>query len=376
MRYTYFLISFCFFFHNCAPKMSTDGLVTLYVGTYTQKEGHVDGKAQGIYQLKFNSTTGQITVADTITGMVNPSFLALALETGMLYAVNEKSPSSEGLGQLEIYDIHPEQFGTKMRSLSTGSYAPCHVVLDKARKIAVVANYVGGTVAVFNLAAGKDSSPQYIHFDKVPKTSSRQEDSHPHSAIFSADEKYVYVTDLGTDRVMIFKYDQEKVQLVPGTVPFVEMPDGSGPRHTVFSPDGKLLYVLNELSNTVAVMEVVADGALKQQQLIATLSEGYTGNSNAADIHLSKNGKMLYTSNRGSNTITVFKVDEKGNLQSVGQVDTHGTIPRNFHLTNDGKWMMVANQNSGNIALFDLTKGDLPVFVSSTAIGTPVCIVE
>ena len=141
MRYTYFLISFSLFllFQNCAPKMSTDGLVTLYVGTYTQTEGHVDGKAQGIYQLKFNSTTGQITVADTIAGMVNPSFLALAPETGMLYAVNEKSPGSEGLGQLEIYDIHPEQFGTKLRSLSTGSYAPCHVVLDKARKMAVVA---------------------------------------------------------------------------------------------------------------------------------------------------------------------------------------------------------------------------------------------
>ena len=378
MRHLFLLTTLFFIFQNCSQKVvKNPELTTLYVGTYTQKEGHVDGKAQGIYQLKFDAQTGQITVSDTITGVLNPSFLALAPETGMLYAVNEKSPGTSGFGRLEVYDVRPENFGKKITSMSSGSYAPCHVALDRDRKIAVVANYVGGMVAVLTIGEGKDSHPQYIKLKAVPKTNPRQDDSHPHSAIFSPDEKYVYVPDLGTDRVMIFSYEKEKGMLYPGVVPFVEMPDGSGPRHAVFSADGKRLYVLNELSNKVAVMEVIADGALQQQQIISTLPEGVTApNNTSADIHFSVDGKMLYTSNRGQNTIAVFKVNPDGSLTAAGHVDTHGEIPRNFHVTKDGKWMMVANQNSGNIALFDLTKGDLPIFVSNTPVGTPVCIIE
>ncbi len=345
--------------------------MTFYVGTYTQKEGHVDGKGDGIYKMTFDPATLELQITDTIRGMTNPSFLALSADRTVLYAANEISP-----GRFEAYDLRADAFGQRRAAVNTGAAAACHISLDKSAQLAVVSNYVGGVVCAVPLPMTDQTAPQLIQLPNVPKTSPRQEASHPHSSVFSPDDRFVYVADLGTDRVMIYQVDRAQRQLVPAEVPFFEMPAGTGPRHMAFAADGKILYVLNELNNTVAVMQVLENGNLQQRQQLPTLPAAFTGANTTADIHLSKDGRSLYASNRGHNSIAVFRVDGAGALQSVGQVDTHGKTPRGFHLTNDGNWLLVGNQDTGNISLYDLRKGDLPVFVKSVAVNTPVCVVE
>ncbi len=359
--------------NNAKP---TADMMTFYIGTYTQKEGHVDGKGDGIYKMQFDPATLELRVTDTIRGMANPSFIALSPDRQVLYAVNEISPGTDAIGRFEAYSLQPASFGQRQASVGTGAHAPCHISLEKNAQLAVVSNYVGGVVCAFSLPLTNQTTPQLIQLPNVPKTSPRQEASHPHSSVISPDGRFVYVADLGTDRVMAYQYDRTQQKLVPAETPFVEMPDGAGPRHMAFGSDGKILYILNELSNTVAVVQVLENGGLQQRQLLPTLPASFQGANTTADIHLSKDGRFLYASNRGHNSIAVFRIDSEGAWQALGHVDTHGKTPRNFHLTNDGHWLLVANQDTDNISLFDLRKGDLPVFVKSVAVSTPVCIVE
>ncbi len=376
----------------CQSKTNSTKTRTFFIGTYTQKEGHVDGKGDGIYKMTFDPKTLDLKITDTIKSMTNPSFLALSNDNFRLFAVNEISPGTPDYGKLEVYGITSADFGKtekygigsadfgqKLAAASTESYASCHVILDKNERVAIVSNYLGG-VSVFQLPLKNDSKPQILQFPKVAKASPRQENSHPHSAIFSPDGQRVYIADLGTDRIMQFQFDAAQQKLVPAATPFFELPDGCGPRHLAFSNDGKTLFVLCELSNEVAVLVSpearLENGNLKKNQIIGTLPADFKGSSDGADIHISKNGQFLYASNRGHNSIAVFKINENGSLETIGHVDCHGKIPRNFHLTSDGNWMLVANQNSDNIALFDLQKGELPVFVKNVEVKTPVSIVE
>ncbi len=366
-------------FMSCQNPTSTTtkpaSTMTFYIGTYTRKEGHVDGKGEGVYKMTLDPATQEAKITGTITGMINPSYVALSPDHTVLYAVNEIAGGADN-GRFEAYDLRPASFGQRMAAISSGAQAPCHINLDKTGQFAVVSNYVGGIVCAVPLPLTDQSAAQLIQLENIPRSNSRQESSHAHSSIFSPDERFVYVADLGTDRVMIYQFDREQQKLVPAATPFFELPAGTGPRHMVFSANGKLLYVINELNNTVAVLQVAENGSLQLQQSISTLPANFTGPSNTADVHLSKNGRMLYASNRGHNSIAVFRVEENGQLQNIGEVDIHGKTPRNFHLSNDGQWMLVANQDSGNISLFDLRNGDFPVFVKSIPVNTPVCIVE
>ena len=356
---------------GCQTQTKPTTNMTFYIGTYTQQEGHVDGKGDGIYRMTFDPATLELRITDTIRGMTNPSFLALSADRTILYAVNEISP-----GRFEAYDLRADAFGQRRGAVATGADAACHISLDKNAQLAVVCNYVGGVVCVVPLPMTDQTVPQLIQLSDVQKASPRQEASHPHSSVFSPDGNFVYVADLGTDLVMIYRYDRTQQKLVPAETPFFGMPEGSGPRHMAFAADGKLLYVLNELNNTVAVMQVAENGSLQQRQLLPTLPTAFSGANTTADIHLSKDGRALYASNRGHNSIAVFRVDGAGALQTIGHVDTHGKTPRNFHLTHDGQWLFVSNQDTDTVVLYDLRKGDLPVFVKSIAVNTPVCMVE
>ncbi len=375
MRYT--PVAFLLLCFACQTKKPAEtAKLSFYIGTYTQIEGHVDGKGDGIYKMTFDPATLELTVTDTIKGMVNPSFLALSKDQLSLYAVNEIVPGTDAIGLFEAYSINAEDFGDKMFSNSTQGYAPCHIALNAKGTLAVVSNYVGGMVSVFPLDAQVDSGLQAIRLPALKKSSPRQEDSHPHSAIFSADGQMVFVADLGTDRIMAFMVDYNAGRLQPAASPYFELPDGSGPRHMSLSQDGKTLYVLCELSNQVAVLDISKPDDIQLVQSISTLPTGFQGQNTGADIHLSQDGKMLYTSNRGHNSIAIFKLKQDGTLENKGYVGTEGKTPRNFHLSHDGRWMLVANQDSGNISLFDLKKAEMPVFLKSIQVNTPVCIVE
>ena len=359
-----------------SKKQPNSEKTTFYIGTYTQKEGHVDGKGDGIYQLTFDPATLVLKVTDTIKGMTNPSFVALSKDQNSLYAVNEIGPGGQAIGLFESYSLGVGSFGKKLASVRTEGFAPCQIAQNRQGALAVVCNYVGGVVSVYPLPLLPDTKPQIIQLPGVPKTSPRQENSHPHSAVFSADGHLVYLADLGTDRIMMYQVDEAGQKLTPAETPFFELPEGSGPRHMVLSPDGKILYVLCELSNTIAVLDISVQKALNLKQYISTLPAAFQGANNSADIHLSKDGKMLYSSNRGHNSIAVFRIKPDNTVESIGHVNTEGKTPRNFHLTNDGNWMLVANQDSGDIELFDLRKGDLPVWVKGLQVNTPVSVVE
>jgi 6-phosphogluconolactonase len=364
---------FCLACHTTIPKSAK---MTFFIGTYTQHEGHVDGKGNGIYKMTLDPETLDCQVVDTIKGMVNPSFLALSGDQTMLYAVNEISPGGVDTGRLEVYSIGEGTFGKKLFAGSTGSFAPCHVALHPKETMAVVSNYVGGKVAVFPLPLGENTQPQLLQLPSVTKKHPRQEASHPHSAIFSLDGTMVYVADLGTDRIMAYQVDASNHTLTPATVPYVELPDGSGPRHMCLAANGTILYALCELSNQVAVLEVSDKGVLTLKQQINTLPATFQGENTSADIHLASDGRHLYTSNRGHNSIAVFSVAADGALQVQGHVETKGKTPRNFHLSNDGNWLLVANQDSDDITLFSLKKPGLPEYVKSIKVNTPVAIVE
>ena len=368
------LLLICF---SCTEKHTTNKSLTFYIGTYTQHEGHVDGHADGIYKMTFDPETLELSITDTINGMVNPSFLAISDNDSILYAVNEISPGGETKGIFEAYQIFSGNFGNRLFSRSTEAYAPCQIALNGDESVAVVCNYVGGVVSVYNFTSQDSIQSKFIELPSVPRASPRQESSHPHSAQFSLNGKQLYVADLGTDRVMVYDVKEGGGELAPASPPFVEFPEAFGPRHMTLSADGKILYVLGELSHEVAVLDIAENGELTQKQLISTLPANEKDTPNTtADIHLSADGTRLFSSNRGHNSIACFDVMQDGTLKNAGFVSSDGLVPRNFCLTRDGNWMLVANQNSDNVSLFDIRGKGLPVLVKKIQVSTPVCVVE
>jgi 6-phosphogluconolactonase len=204
----------------------------------------------------------------------------------------------------------------------------------------------------------------------------RQEASHPHSIVLSADDRFAYVPDLGTDKIMIYKVDYENGKLLPNEMPFVQLPAGSGPRHFTIHPNNKFAYAINELTSTVASFSFdPATGTLGVTGYAPTLPAGFRGDNLTADIHISPDGKYLYGSNRGPNSIAGFSIDgNSGTLSPVGHWPVQGTAPRNFMITDDGKLLYAANQNSGNITVFKIeTNGSLSPH-GQFEVPTPVCL--
>jgi len=347
---------------------------TLFVGTYTKKEGHVDGKGEGVYSfdLKGDSIL-------TRTKMVNPSFIEISKDGKFLYAVNELGSSDGPSGLIAAYKINAI---TKelhfLNQQETNGFAPCHITLDEKNALAIVSNYVGGVVSVFPLKENGElgEKSQVLTFEGFGSTD-RQEASHPHSSIISPNGNFVYIADLGTDLIRCFKIDYSKKTLLPIDKATVKITDGAGPRHMDFHPTKNILYVVNELNGTVSVFNYNNNsGALAEWQSKSTLPDRFEDFNLCADIHVHPSGQYLYVSNRGHNSIVVFRINEKdGGLEQVSHTSTEGDFPRNFAIENDGKYLWVANQNTDNIIKFEINMntGDLKK-VDELKIPTPVCL--
>jgi 6-phosphogluconolactonase len=352
--------------------------VNLLVGTYTRKEGHVNGKGEGIYGLHCDPKKGTLTIENTALGIINPSFIALSHDKKRLFAVEEIALDTTRAGMITSFRVKGNQL-ERINSVTSFGNAPCHVSTTKSGKYVFVANYLSGTVVMYRVGAdgsliGDENTSPVQHFTGRGITA-RQESSHTHSVVLSPDEKYLYIQDLGTDFIHIFKIDEAK-----GTMDFVRdvsVAAGAGPRHLVFHPTKALAYVVNELNSTVTAFKFnPSDGDLTTFQTISTLPEGVDGAKNlCADIHITPNGNFLYASNRGHDSLAGYAIQPDGTLKFINTTSIKGKFPRNFAIHPSGKRLYVANQNSDNIVMFDIKKDGNLVFKTSTEVKTPVCLI-
>jgi 6-phosphogluconolactonase len=355
------------------PKVLKELLV--YVGTYTS------GKSEGIYLYRFNLTSGELSHVSTTKGVVDPSFLALAPGRRFLYAVNELE-MFEGKKSGAVSAFAVDQRTGELRFLnqqpSLGG-APCYVEVDSAGKFALVANYVGGNVAVLPVKrdGGLGPATDMKQYEGSSINTESQQGPHAHCILLDAGNKFAYSCDLGTDKIMIFRFDGRSGKLPAAEQPWVKVKPGAGPRHLAFHPSGKFIFVLNELDSTVtAFARDQRKGSLKELQTLSMLPAGFTGKNSGADIHVSADGRFVYSSNRGHDSIAIFMIDPQGGLTAVGHELTGGSTPRNFGIDPTGAFLLAANQKSDNIVVFKLDRktGRLSPTGHQAQVPSPVCL--
>ena len=344
---------------------------TAYIGTYTKKEGHVDGRGEGIYSIYQNSETGELTMGETVAKVINPSFVKASADKRFLYAVSELGPGDAESGFIHSYQINPDNSLVETGKISTEGFAPCFIAEDPSGNFIFVANYVGGVVMMYS----KNTDGSLKQKKKIVLENA--EKSHPHSVTITADNKHVYIADLGLDRIWIFDLNVAEETLTPNTTPFIGLEEGAGPRHFAITSAGNFAYSINELNSTISAFKIANTGALMPVSEISSLPRDFSEKNSAADIHIHPSGKFLYVSNRGHNSIAAFEIDKDfGELSLIGFTPTGGEIPRNFAITGNGKFLYVANQNSNNITGFpiDLETGTLENAGINLEVNTPVCI--
>jgi len=341
------------------------GKQKFYIGTYTS-EG-----AKGIYLCNFDNSSGEITIVETFEGISNPSFLKTSNDNKFLYSVTEKQEGC--VTAFQIGKNGSLKFINEQKSNGTG---PCHVDVSKDGKFVAVANYGGGTTALYPVDKNGGLLPatSVIVNEGTSVNKSRQSKPYAHSIKFSAFANQVFSADLGTDQLNIFTLEGDK--LIQKGQKYAKLEPGSGPRHFDFHPDGKTIFVICELNSTITTFRLVNQN-WEQKQIISTLPTDFKGTNYCADIHVSADGKFLYGSNRGHNSIAVFEIEsETKQLKSAGFVSVEGDWPRNFALSPDGNYLLAANQKSGNLTVFKLNKETgMPEFTGNEIrIPAPVCI--
>lgn len=330
--------------------------VPLYVGTYTNAE------SKGIYYYDFNSETGKLTNKKLAVEAVNPSFITYSTNKKFLYAVSESDTESLILS----YAVTKNGALNLLNKVSSNGGSPCHVQLNESNTQLAVSNYGGGSIAVCNVNKTNgviDEAFQVIDHN-TPGIK-----SHAHSAKFLNNN--LFVADLG--RNFLAHYVKNEASYVLKKK--YEMAKKAGPRHFEISKKGAYIYVINELNSTITALKKESDSYV-EIQTISTLKEGYIGMNSCADIHLSKDEQFLYGSNRGENSIVVYKRNSKdGTLQKIQSIFVEGDWPRNFTLAPNGKFLLVANQKSNNISVYKVNKstGKLTFMYSETT-SAPVCL--
>ncbi|NQZ69275.1 MAG: lactonase family protein [Lentisphaeria bacterium] len=349
----------------------------LFIGTYTHDEG-----GEGIYTYKFNTETGELTYQCVMKGIKEPSFLCLDPSGEHLYAASEIDDyEGETAGAVYAYKINRDSGElTLLNERSTVGTITCHLSVDSEDKCLVVANYGSGSVIVYplNMDGSLGEASDFIQFEGSSINTARQEGPHAHSAIISADDKYVFVPDLGCDKIMQYKLDSDNAKLIPNNPPFIKMPPGSGPRHFIIDKSMKYAYVINELAGTIVTFDYHAgSGTLRAKDSVNTLPEGFDGIIGCADLHLTASEKFLYGTNRGHNSLVICKVNDDGTLESLGHEPSGGDEPRNFTISGDDQFLLMANQKEDNILTFkiDHQTGQLEKVQQLNDIGKPVCLI-
>lgn len=345
----------------------------MYVGTYTK------GVEDGIFVYMFDDRSGKLVDLKIPAVSNNPSFLVISADKKYLYSAGEvDNLDANKSGGVSSFRIEKTGHLSLLNYVLTNGANPCHVSISKDGRKLVASNYTGGNLSYFDVLP--DGSLSQL-VQKVQHTGSgpfpgRQTEPHAHSTQFDPSGKLLFAADLGIDELKIYQVGTGNKPLLPNSQPFVKLTPGSGPRHLDFSPDGQFIYVINELSSTIAVL-MKYGGVWKEIQSIKTLPKDFTGESWCADIHLSADGRFVYGSNRGHNSIAVFKRDPtNGRLEMIQTISVEGNWPRNFTLDPTGSFLIVANQRSNDITVFkvDETSGKLKYSGIKVQNQSPVCL--
>jgi 6-phosphogluconolactonase len=353
-----------------------------YIGTFTRAAPHGRGQAAGIYVCRLDHASGATTLLHTVPDVANPSFLALHPRQDYLYAVNAV-PEYDGQpgGSVSAFAVDPASGNlTYLNRQPSRGAGPCHVSVDQTGQWVLASNYGGGSVVMYPVEAdGRLGSPSdFVQHVGSGATPQRQQDPHAHSINLDPANRFALVADLGLDRVLVYRLDREPGKLVPNDPPGVATKPGAGPRHLDFHPNGRYVYVINEIDSTLGAYAYDADqGTLREIQTVSTLSAGFSGTNSTADVHVAPSGRFVYGSNRGHDSLVIFAIDEAtGRMTYVGHESTQGQTPRNFAIDPAGAFLYAANQDSDTIVTFrvDQQTGTLTATGQIVEIPTPVCI--
>ena len=353
---------------------ASPGAIRIYVGTYT------DGESKGIYRLLLDPATGKVTPDGPPTETVSPSFLALSQHGTRLFAVNETGDSpTDPAGGVTSFSVDPATGALAVLSRTSSSGpAPCHLSLDKGDRHVLVANYWGGSVAVFPVQPdGRLGAATSFVRHTGENPTPRDPGPHAHAIHVDPKNRWALVTDLGLDKVFVYPYDAERGALGPDPRQ-VAMEKGAGPRHLAFDPDGKGVFVLNELNGTVVSFAFdPTDGSLVQVHSLSTLAAGYEGKNSSAEVAVSPNGRFLYASNRGPDDIAIFEILRPSRrLRLAGHQATGGRHPRHFAIDPSGRFLVVAHRDSDNLWVYriDPATGLLSHASGPVSVPKPVCV--
>ncbi|XMO84961.1 lactonase family protein [Algibacter sp. AS12] len=331
--------------------------IPLYVGTYTS------GDSEGIYKFDFNKETGELSNRHLAVATENPSFITYSPNKKVIYAVGEGQSSA-----VTAFKRNTDGSLSFINSESSQGKGPCHVNVNELGNKAVVSNYGGGTISIHSLSdsGSIEKAPQVFNHNEAG-----EKPAHAHSAQFRNDD--LFVSDLGRNRLYHYKLNNDIYKLESESI--VKIEGNPGPRHFSITKDGNFMYIINEYGGSITSVKKT-DSGFEQIDHDSTLDENYKGPNKCADIHLSKDERFLYGSNRGENSIAVFKRDvNTGTINKIQNISVHGDWPRNFTIDPTGKFLLVANKKSNNIAIFniDSATGKLSFYQDFKA-PEPVCL--
>jgi 6-phosphogluconolactonase len=348
---------------------------TVYLGTYT------NGASEGIYICRFDTATGALRRVGA-TKSVNPTFLTVDPSGRYLYSVNEVNQyEGKPTGAVSAYAVDRGSGALRLiDQQSSGGAGPAYVAVDRGRRFVLIANYAGGSAAVLPVRAdgGLEAPRQVIQDTGSGANPRRQEKAHVHSVTLDPAERFALIADLGIDRLLVFHFDDRTGALTPAAEPWAQLPPGTGPRHLAFDPSGRHVYLVGELaSNITAFHYDPATGALRGFQTESLLPPDFHGENTAADIHFTPDGRFLYASTRGHDSIAVFSVDRgTGRLTLVQHQPSGGKVPRNFGIDPSGRFLLAAHQSSGGVVThrIDPATGRLSATGQVADIPSAVCV--
>jgi 6-phosphogluconolactonase len=355
-------------------RMAPAGGRLVWIGTYTGPQ------SQGIYAFRFDDETGALSPLGLAAETPSPSFLALHPNGKVLYAVNETHDGPGNSGMVTAFAIDPATGRlTKINEQPSRGADPCHLAVDATGQYLVVANYTGGNFVVFPL--GEDghlaAATSILTNRGTGPNHERQDGPHAHDVVFDAANRFLIAVDLGLDQLFIYRFDPALGSFTFGDPASARVPPGAGPRHFAFHPDGRHAYSINELDSTVTALEWDPSGKLSADASVSTLPAGFTGENSTAEVEVDSRGRFLYGSNRGHDSIAVFRINPvSGALTLIAHTLTRGKEPRHFALDPTGRWLVAGNQNSNTLAVFrvDQTGGTLSPVGDLVSVGSPVCV--
>lgn len=370
MYRSFLVMAILFCMANANYSMSAETII--FVSSFAP------GDQGAIQALTLDLDNGALKPLGRTTGVENPFFLALSPDKRFLYSIHAKKFGGKDDEEIASFLILDQGKLKLLGKSSARGTAACYLDVDKNGKNVVVANYSSGSVASLPVKEGILGKPVSFHQHKGSSVNpARQKEAHAHCIVVSPDNKFAFAADLGLDQVLCYKVSPDEGKIIPNDPPFANTPAGAGPRHLTFHPNAKFVYVINELLNSVTLFDYDSEkGVLSQRQTISTLPSDFKGTSYCADLKITPDGKYLFGTNRGHDSIACYSISNDGKLQLIGIEPSLGKGPQNLAITKDGKYLLCANMPGKNLAVFsiDSNTGKIKTVGKPTEIQSPSCI--